>query len=255
MTSPSDGGSRPEREAECGEALTRLARGVAHDLNNVLTVVSGYVDLLALRVGGNPELQADVAEIRRAADRAADLTWQLLAYGQRQLLRPERLLLPSVLDELEPQLRRLLGPGVTYRRDAAPAGTAPVLADAEQLGRVVLGLVRSAAEAIAGSGAGGTVRLSTAPVELAPARAKALGVAAGRYGFLEVADDGPLVDPAAIPRALEPFFSCRKGPQPGLALAAAHGLVVQMGGQIEMESTPSTGTTIRLYLPEAAATD
>jgi PAS domain S-box-containing protein len=231
------------------EALGRLAGGVAHDFNNLLGVVLGYAELLESALpasqGGH-----ELGEIRRAAERAAELTRQLLAIGRRQALELRAVDLRAMLDETEPLLRRALPERITLALDIA-AGLEPVQADPSMLLQVVLDLALNARDAMPG---GGRLALTARAAELDAESAAQAGLEPGRYVRLEVADTGEGMPPEVLERAFEPFFTTRAGQGgSGLGLATVYGIVRQLGGDVELRSEPGAGTTASVLLPVAGA--
>jgi len=235
------------RDAQRLEAIGRLAGGVAHDFNNVLAVVVSYADLLAEELPAGDPARADLAEIRRAAERGAGLTRQLLAFGQQQVLVPRRVDLNAALGDLERMLRRLLPPEVVLQ--IVPSRV-PVTArvDPGQLQQALLNLVVNARDAMP-SGGVVSIEPSLSTVEAGDPS----GVAPGRYAAVLVRDTGSGMDPATRARAFEPFFTTKPGGEgTGLGLPMVHGFAAQSGGAIALESAPGQGTTATLYLPLAA---
>ncbi|MBI5239660.1 MAG: PAS domain-containing protein [Elusimicrobia bacterium] len=228
------------------EAVGQLAGGVAHDFNNILTAIKGYSEfLLGDFTAGDPRRE-DVAEIRRAADRAASLTRQLLAFSRRQVLAPRSVDLKEVVSAMAPMLRRLLGEDVRFEARLDPR---PVLAfvDQGQMEQVLMNLVVNARDAMP---QGGAVTVSAANVPR-PGGPGPAGV------LLAVADTGLGMSPEVLAHLFEPFFTTKeKGKGTGLGLATVYGIVKQSGGEIEVDSAPGRGSVFRIQLPasqEAAA--
>ena len=236
------------RQAQKIEAVGRLAGGIAHDFNNILTAILGTAQLLEKDLGpGNPHV-GDVEEIRRAAEGAADLTRQLLAYSRRQVLAPRVLDLNVVVAGLEPMLRRIIGEDVQLLTNTAP-GLAPVQADPGQLGQVILNLAVNARDAMPN---GGTLTIATANTELDPAFARAhAGAVPGAYARLSVSDTGTGMDEETRSHLFEPFFTTKAvGKGTGLGLATVYGIVKQSDGYIWVETEPGRGTTFHICLPQ-----
>jgi signal transduction histidine kinase/ActR/RegA family two-component response regulator len=229
------------RQSQKMEAVGRLAGGVAHDFNNVLTTILGYSDLLQASVD-DEELRQHVQEIRRAGERAAALTSQLLAFSRKQMLAPRVLDLNALVNDLEKMLRRVIGEDVELVTRLAPA-LGRVKADPSQLEHVVMNLVLNARDAMPH---GGRLTLETANLLLD-------GEPAGRTGphaVLSVLDTGTGMDAATRSRLFEPFFTTKElGKGTGLGLATSYGIVKQSGGEISVESAPGKGTAIRVMLP------
>lgn len=231
------------------EAVGRLSGGLAHDFNNLLLAIGGNAEMAEEDVGPDHPAREDLAEIRLAVRRAAELTRQLLAFGQKQALRPRALDPDIFLRKLEPRLLELAGGGQLTLE--LSAGGALIEADPAELERVVLSLATNAAEATV---AGGRIRISTRPVELGPdfSRELIFQVQPGRYVELRVRDTGTGMDEATRARALEPFFSTKpRGPVRGLGLSATWGIVRQSGGYLHVDSEPGEGTTVTVLLPSA----
>jgi PAS domain S-box-containing protein len=239
------------RKAHAMEAVGRLAGGVAHDFNNILTVILGNAELLLAGAGGTSPGRELASEIVQAAGRAASLTNQLLAFSRKQLLQPALLDLNAVVAGMGDILRRLLGDGIDLRLDLAPALSA-VHADPVQLEQVVLNLVINARDAMP---LGGTVTLATQDVEVGSALAAGRpSLQPGRHVRLRVRDTGSGMDEATRRRIFEPFFSTKGvGKGTGLGLSTVLGIVEQSGGTVLVESAPGAGTTFDVYLPAATA--
>jgi signal transduction histidine kinase/CheY-like chemotaxis protein len=227
------------------EGLGRLAGGVAHDLNNLLSPILGNA-VLALERAPEPELRRDLEDIREAAQRARLLTQQLLAFGRKQVLSLEPLDPSEAVDGIVSMVRRLVGDGVEVRAELERSLPA-IRADRGQLGAALLNLAANARDAMPG---GGVLRIATAPAELDGAGAARHGVAPGRYVAITVSDTGHGMDDATRARLFEPFFTTKTSGN-GLGLASAHGTVRQLGGTIEVDSTPGAGATFRVLLPVA----
>ena len=228
------------RQAQKMEAVGLLAGGVAHEFNNLLTVITGYSELLLAQLGpaetGGP-LAHQVEQIKGAAARAATLTAQLLAFGGRALVSPVTLDLNALLRELEPVLRQLLGGGIELSLEV-DAGLGWVRADPVQLRQAVLAVCVRARDSMP---QGGRLTLRTADVVLSRTRG-----GPGPSVLLEVSDTGTGMTEEERARVFEPSFAPEG---PGLGLAAAYGIVKQAGGRVEVESAPGRGSTFRVYLP------
>ncbi len=243
-------------QAEKLEAVGQLAGGVAHDFNNLLTAVLGNLDLVAAAVPPTDPARLDLAEARRAAERAAELTRQLLAYGRRQVLSPRLLDVNAVLAENAVLLRRTLPATMTF--DLAPAPSVPrVRADPGQLVRVLMNLVLNARDAVRAAG-GGAVRIETRERRIDEVGLPGRGhgspgtgaPAPGRYVAIVVADTGTGMEAATRARVFEPFFTTKPvGEGTGLGLATVFGIVAQSGGTVQVESEPGRGTTFTVLLP------
>jgi CheY-like chemotaxis protein len=234
------------------EAVGRLAGGVAHDFNNVLMAVLGRCDLLKFRLPAGSPLREDVEEIRIAADRAAILTRQLLAFSRRQLLQPRLMNLNLVLGGVERLVRRLLGEEVELLTALAPDLNS-VRVDPGQIEQVIMALALNAREAMP---SGGTLRLETANVALSdPELLEIADIPPGPYVLLTIQDSGVGMDGEVLAHIFEPFFTTKgPGQGTGMGLATAYGIVRQSGGGIMVESAPGCGATFRIYFPRAIDT-
>jgi PAS domain S-box-containing protein len=228
------------RQAQKMEGIGRLAGGVAHDFNNLLTVISGYSGLLETRLTDKDNCQVYVAEIKKAADRAAGLTRQLLAFSRKQLTRPKPLDLNVLVGEMHHILQRLVGEDIEVSIAAEPA-LGLVKADADQMSQILLNLTANARDAMPN---GGTFTITTANME---AGATPLP---GPAVMLAVSDTGVGIKEEVRQHIFEPFFTTKeKGRGTGLGLATVYGIVQQSNGRIEVHSEQGEGTTFRVYLP------
>jgi two-component system cell cycle sensor histidine kinase/response regulator CckA len=237
------------------EAIGKLAGGIAHNFNNMLSTILGYSDLLMTDLPmGDPRRQ-EIEEIRKAALRSAELTRQLLAFSRQQVLQPSELRLNDVVAAMERTFRGLLGDRIDVVM-GLDGVLGPVIADRSQLEQVVLNLVLNARDALAGMERG-ELKLETAALRLEVANRTITGVEipAGDYAVLRVHDSGRGMDAATRARAFEPFFTTnRAGEGVGLGLATAYGIVKQSGGFIWIDSELGRGTTVSVYLPLAKVT-
>ena len=237
-------------EAQRMDAVGRLAGGVAHEINNMMTVILGFSAML-LDTPGSPH-EDEVRHIHRAADRAAAITAQLLAFGRRQMLRPQVLDVNELIRGLEAMLRRVLGEDKEFAANLAD-DLGRVRADPGQLEQVLINLTLNARDAMPN---GGTFSISTQRVTL-PRRegARPLGdeLSPGDYVRVTVSDSGHGMDAATAGRVFEPFFTTKPvGQGTGLGLATAFGIARQSGGTVRVFSKPGEGTTFHIYLPPAA---
>ncbi len=242
------------RQAQKMEAIGRLAGGVAHDFNNILTAIIGYTDLIAERLDPTDLTARDVSEIRKAADRAAALTRQLLAFSRKQFLNPTVLDLNETASGLLQMLPRVIGEHIHTSVQLA-GDLQRVKADASQMEQVLVNLVLNARDAMP---MGGDLIIETANVDLTEPRLRAenLTLAPGTYVMLAVSDTGTGMDAATRARAFEPFFTTKpKGKGTGLGLATVYGIVEQSGGGISIDTAPGRGTSIRIYLPATKAAE
>jgi PAS domain S-box-containing protein len=237
------------RHAQRMEAVGRLAGGVAHDFNNLLTVILGNLDLVLEGQVPADATRGLLEDVRRAGQRAANLTRQLLSFSRRQPIAPRRLDLNAVVADLESILRRVIGEHIVLVIDPRP-GLGPVFADPGQVEQVLMNLCVNARDAMP---KGGTLTVSTAEEEVGPSRvpADAEGVP-GRYIVLTVADTGCGMDAETRARLFEPFFTTKEvGKGTGLGLATVYGIVRLAGGWVTVDSRPEEGATFRVYLPRA----
>jgi PAS domain S-box-containing protein len=236
------------RQAQKMEAVGRLAGGVAHDFNNVLTAIFGYADLVLDSFDLTDPRRLDVEEIKRAANRAASLTRQLLAFSRKQVMQPRRVNLNEIIVNLETLLLKLIGQEIVLRIDTAP-NLWDVKADPGQIEQVLMNLAANARDAMP---EGGTLTIATANEDLAPDDAAALvGIEAGRFVRLTVADTGEGIPPQVRALIFEPFFTTKEqGKGTGLGLATVYGIVKQSGGWVYLDETPpASGASFRIFLP------
>ncbi|HKY21459.1 MAG TPA: response regulator [Vicinamibacterales bacterium] len=235
------------RQSQKVEAIGQLAGGIAHDFNNLLTAIQGYAELLCDDLGAESPHQRDLREIRMAADRAASLTRQLLAFSRRQILNPRLIDLRESLRGLESMLNRLIGEHITVTLRMADK-LACVKADPGQIEQVILNLALNARDAMPD---GGSLLLEVATVELDNAYGRRhISVLPGHYVMLAVSDTGVGMDSATQRRIFEPFFTTKpEGRGTGLGLSTVYGIVKQSGGYIWVYSEPGKGTTFKVYLP------
>ncbi|MCR9165354.1 MAG: sensor histidine kinase [Nannocystaceae bacterium] len=231
------------------ESVGRFAGGIAHDFNNLLTVIQSHADYVIEAQQPGATALADVLAIREAADRAARLTAQLLAFSRRQPQELRVFDLCDVVRDTEPMLRRLLGEHVRYEY-AANSEVCPVKADLSQIEQVLMNLVVNARDAMPH---GGRIVVDTAVVDLDGSTARPYRVTPGRYVRLSICDDGVGMSPDVAARVFEPFFTT-KAPEKGtgLGLATVYGVVKQSGGYIEVTSEEGQGTRFVLDLPLCA---
>ena len=231
------------------EAVGRLAGGVAHDFNNMLTVIAGYNRLILNKLSPMDPLRGFAEEVLKATDRSAALTAQLLAFSRRQAWQPRVLDLNTVLASAETMLRRLLGEDLELEVARQP-GLWNIRADVTQLDQVIVNLALNARDAMP---KGGRLTIETANTTLGHEYAKThLGVRPGHFVMLAVSDTGGGMDSATKSRMFEPFFTTKPtGKGTGLGLAAVYGIVKQCGGDVWVYSEPGVGTTMKVYFPRA----
>ena len=240
------------QQAQKMEAVGRLAGGVAHDFNNVLSVILTYSDL-AMRdlEAGNP-LRADLAEIYLAGQRAAELTRQLLAFSRKQILQPRVIDLAAIVGGMSSMLGRLLGEHIELA--VLPANAlGRVVADPGQIEQVVMNLALNARDAMPD---GGKLTIETVNVHLDDSYARAqVGVTAGEHIMLAISDTGVGMTAALRQRIFEPFFTTKPtGKGTGLGLATVFGIAQQSGGHVSVYSEPGHGSTFKVYLPRTDRT-
>ncbi len=229
------------------DAVGRLAGGIAGDFNNVLTVITGYAELMRAEVPESSPLRRFVDEVIYAADRAASLTRHLLAFSRGSAAQPKVLDLGAVATNMEPLLRRLLGNGIELTLLIAP-GAGRVRADASQMEQVILNLATNARDAMPN---GGKLVIEIASVDLEDGPAgKNLGLNPGPYVMMAISDTGIGMDAETRSRLFEPFFTTKSpGKGSGLGLSTVYGAVKQSDGAVTVYSQPGCGTIFEVYLP------
>jgi len=229
------------------EAVGRLAGGVAHDFNNLLTVIKGYSELMLNELTEKDPMRGEVEEIRRAAERAASLTRQLLAFSRRQVLEPKVLDLNVIINNMEKLLLRLLGEDVELQASLNPS-LGMVKADPGQIEQVIMNLAVNARDAMPRGGKL-TIETSNHVIDETYAREHAV-VHAGQYAMMAVTDTGVGMDSETVSHIFEPFFTTKEtGKGTGLGLSTVYGIVKQSGGYIWVYSEPGRGTSFKVYLP------
>ncbi len=237
------------RQAQKMEAIGQLAGGIAHDFNNLLTALRGYVELVRNDLPAESPGRSDLDQALLAADRASDLTRQLLAFGRRQVLQPRVVDPAEVVAGIAPMLRRLLGEDVRLHTHMQP-GAGNINVDPGQLEQVIVNLAVNARDALP---AGGSITIEAANVELDAGYAETHAeVVPGPYVMLAVSDNGVGMDEQTRQRAFEPFFTTKeRGKGTGMGLATVYGIVKQSGGSVFLYSEAGQGTTVRIYFPRA----
>jgi len=229
------------------EAIGQLAGGVAHDFNNMLTAIIGYTDLSLRRVGLENSIRRNLEETKKAAERAASLVRQLLAFSRKQILEPKILDLNDVVKDMHKMLTRLIGENIQLAiRLETNLGS--IKADPSQVEQIIVNLVVNARDAMP---RGGKVTIETANVTLSDEAAlKHVAVKPGEHVMLAVSDTGSGMDQETQARIFEPFFTTKDvGKGTGLGLSTVYGIVKQSGGNIWVYSEPGMGTVFKVYLP------
>ncbi|HVH99538.1 MAG TPA: PAS domain-containing protein [Enhygromyxa sp.] len=232
------------------ESIGRLAGGIAHDFNNLLTVILTGAQFALRSLAADSPIRVDLIHVKEAAERAAKLTSQLLAFARRQVNEPTRLDLNELTRQTDRLLRRIIGEHIEFTTVLAP-GLAPVLADRGQLEQVLVNLVVNARDAMR---EGGHLTVQTRNVTIDESFAAShANIAAGEYVRLSVSDTGAGIPAEVLPHIFEPFFSTKlPGQSTGLGLATCYGIVRQAGGDILVHSSPGVGTTFEILLPALA---
>ncbi|HZU28552.1 MAG TPA: PAS domain S-box protein [Bryobacteraceae bacterium] len=233
------------RHSQKMEAVARLAGGIAHDFNNLLTIITGYTHMMLSRTAETHPDAEDLRQMARAADRATELTRQLLAFSRKQLVRSRVLDLASTVHNIEPMLKRVAGSGIAIRIETEP-GVSPVRADPGQLEEVILNLTLNARDAMPN---GGAISIGVRSCDFPDPPAGSL-MPAGRCVALSFSDTGTGMTPDVLSHIFEPFFTTKpQGKGTGLGLSTSYGIVRQNGGHIQVTSQPGEGTTFHIYLP------
>ena len=231
------------RQSQKLEAIGRLAGGVAHDFNNMLTAIGGYTAFALEHADEGSPLRSDLEEVSKATTRAALLTRQLLAFSRKQVLKPELLNLNGIVVELETMLRPLIGEDILLTTQLDPA-LGPIEADPGQLHQVVMNLVVNARDAMP---AGGALAIETANADVEDEGDGS--IPPGRYVTLTVRDAGEGIDEVTLSQIFEPFFTTKESDKgTGLGLATVYGIVKQSGGYVAVESEVGVGSEFTIYL-------
>jgi PAS domain S-box-containing protein len=237
------------RQAQKMEAVGRLSGGIAHDFNNLLGVIIGYSESIEHRLSTEDPLRKEAREIRKAGERAAALTHQLLAFSRQQVLQPKVLDLNAVVTDMSEMLRRLIGVNIELNTRLA-SRLGHVKADKGQIEQIILNLAVNARDAMP---EGGKLLIETSNVYLDETHARNLPfLRSGLHVLLTVTDTGSGMDQETLRHIFEPFFTTKDpGKGTGLGLATVYGVVKQSGGVVGVESELGTGSTFRIYLPLA----
>ncbi|GKS59500.1 hypothetical protein YTPLAS18_30270 [Nitrospira sp.] len=236
------------RQSQKMEAVGRLAGGVAHDFNNLLTVIRGYCELILNRLREEEPMRKEVEEVKKAGDRAASLTNQLLAFSRRQFITTKVVDLNEVISGMDGMLRRLIGEDLIELCTVLAPDLATIKADPGQIEQVVMNLAVNAHDAMPN---GGKLTVETRNVSIAKGHPLApFSLEPGEYVSLVVSDTGFGMDDKTQTHIFEPFFTTKeKGKGTGLGLSTVYGVVKQAGGHIEVESAPGKGARFRIYFP------
>ncbi len=237
-------------EAQKMDTIGRLTGGVAHDFNNLLMAVLGSLRLLEKRLPDDVQMRRLLHNALQGADRGKALTQRLLAFSRRQELKPQAVDIAQLVKGMEELLQRAVGHGIDCSCEF-PVDLPPVLADANQLELALLNVALNARDAMS---AGGSFNITARPVTIATRAAGSdmASLAAGEYVRITIADTGVGMDAATLSKATEPFFTTKgPGKGTGLGLSMVHGLAAQSGGLLRIDSQPSAGTTLDLWLPRA----
>ncbi len=237
------------RQSQKMEAIGKLAGGIAHDFNNLLTAITGYSELTLRRLSETDPLRRNIEEIKKAGNRAASLTRQLLAFSRKQVLQPQVMDFNAVLVEMFKMLQRLIGEDIDLLPVLDPS-LGQIKADPGQIHQVLINLAVNARDAMP---QGGKLTIKTANIHIDEEYASHhISVRPGRYVMLSVSDSGSGMDEATQARIFEPFFTTKEaGKGTGLGLSTVYGIIKQSGGNIWVYSEVGKGTTFKIYLPRA----
>ncbi len=229
------------------DSIGRLAGGVAHDFNNMLSVILGYSELIQTQLNPNDPIRNDVEQIEKAGRRAKDITQQLLAFSRKQIIEPTIIDLNELINSIQKSLARLIGEDINLQFSPGP-DLHKIKFDHSQLDQILINLAANARDAMP---QGGQLIIETSNVLLDDAFCREhLGFTPGHYVLLTVTDSGIGMDRETLSHAFEPFFTTKAiGKGTGLGLATVYGIVVQGGGLIEADSEPQRGTAFRIYIP------
>ena len=235
------------RQSQKMEAVGQLAGGIAHDFNNLLTVIRGYSDFIQEELPVDSRMREDVEQVIHAADSAASLTHQLLAFGRRQVLKPQRVSPNGLLVDLQKMLRRMISENIEIALNLE-SKVGHISVDLGQFEQVIVNLIVNARDALPN---GGRIKLTTSNADVTEQYAdKHLDVVPGAYVRIQVEDTGTGIPPEILPRIFDPFFTTKEvGKGTGLGLSTVHGIVKQSGAFIWAYSEVGHGTVFNLYFP------
>ena len=235
-----------KQQSEKMETVGRLVGGVAHDFANLLTLIAGYSDILLNRIGEKDPLRPELDEIRKAANRGARLTSQLLGFTRGQAVNPTVLDLNAIVLDLQRMLGLVIGEHVSLETELTP-NLHKVVADSGQMEQVIMNLILNARDALP---TGGRIRIETANTEVGERVAREHGIRSGPCVILSISDDGHGIEPEAMAHIFEPFFTTKEnGKGTGLGLSTVHRIVKESGGDIWVHSVPGSGSTFTICLP------
>jgi two-component system, cell cycle sensor histidine kinase and response regulator CckA len=240
------------RQSQKMDSVGQLAAGVAHDFNNILTIIQGYTGLILERKDIDPELADPLKQVAVAAERAANLTRQLLMFSRKQVMQTQELDLNEVISNVTKFLRRILGEDITLHFDYSPNLPA-ISADSGMIEQIIMNLAVNTRDALP---RGGQLSIGTSAIEITEAHVQANPEARlGNFVCLRFSDNGAGIPPEILPKIFEPFFTTKEvGKGTGLGLATVYGIVKQHQGWIEVLSKLGEGTTFRVYLPSVKGT-
>jgi signal transduction histidine kinase/ActR/RegA family two-component response regulator len=240
--------NRRKQQSEKMETVGRLVGGVAHDFANLLTLIAGYSDIVLNRIGEKDPIRPELDEIRKAANRGARLTAQLLGFTRGQAVQPRPLDLNAIVSDLQRMLGLIIGEYVDLETNLA-SNLHRIVADPGQMEQVIMNLILNARDAMP---AGGRIHIETANGEVDEALGREHGIRPGPCVTLSISDNGHGIDPEALAHIFEPFFTTKeKGKGTGLGLSTVHRIVKESGGDIWVHSAPGDGATFTICLPRA----
>ncbi|MBZ5586607.1 MAG: hypothetical protein LAQ30_31355, partial [Acidobacteriia bacterium] len=230
------------------ETIGRLVGGVAHDFANLITMIAGYGDILINRLGEKDPIRPELDEIRKAANRGARLTAQLLGFTRGETVQPRAIDLNAIVTDMQRMLQPVIGEYVDLRMALKP-GLGKVVADPGQMEQVIMNLVLNARDAMP---TGGRIELATREEEIGAETARERGIEPGPCVLLAIRDNGRGIDADTMQRLFEPFFTTKeKGRGTGLGLSTVHSIIRQSGGAVWVESAPGAGAVFTICLPKS----